>query len=444
MSWKWRRTLILLWTVAVLLLLAPEVAWAQRRVRYDRQHLKNSPSMLEAASQVAGEAARGTVRILADDEPVALGTVVREDGFILTKASELRDGFVVELPDGRRLSGQVLGVLTEHDLAAIKVAATGLAAVEFSTAAVNNAMAGQWLASCGVGAEEVMKIGNLSVPGLRRIPGSGSLLGVRLGLPQAGVPVHRVDPGGPAAAAGLQPGDLIVLLNGTPIESMREFVRVLRNGPPDATYDLTISRNGRRGTVPLTLADGQAGVTLVTEAVGVMIEAVTPGSGAEAAGIKEGDIVLTIEGRQVRSPNALVNQIQAHNPGDVIEVTFLRGGEELSAAAKLGYHSGRTIRGDLQNNLGSRLSGRAVDFPAVFQHDTALDASQMGGPVLDLAGNVLGINIARAGRVETYALPAQIIEAAIPELLSGMLPTATAPALTETGAPPEPEVPENE
>ena len=119
-------------------------AFAQRRVRYDQQHLKNSPAILEAVSPFAAAVAQGTVRVLVGEEPVALGTVISEDGCILTKASELQDGFLVELPDARRLPGTVVGVLKDHDLAAIRVEATGLTPVRFSAQAVNSAAAGQW------------------------------------------------------------------------------------------------------------------------------------------------------------------------------------------------------------------------------------------------------------------------------------------------------------
>ena len=116
-------------------------------------------------------------------------------------------------------------------------------------------------------------------------------------------------------------------------------------------------------------------------------------------------------------------------------MTYLRNGEEFTVSATLGYRSARSPRGDFQNQMGTRLSGRAVDFPAVIQHDSILNADQMGGPVVDLHGRVLGMNIARAGRVETYALPAQVIQAAIPQLLSGRLPTSTAPAAPAAGRP---------
>jgi S1-C subfamily serine protease len=54
-------------------------------------------------------------------------------------------------------------------------------------------------------------------------------------------------------------------------------------------------------------------------------------------------------------------------------------------------------------------------FDRVIQHDTVLDPDECGGPVLDIAGRVVGLNIARAGRVVSYALPASLV---IPQMVS--------------------------
>ena len=59
------------------------------------------------------------------------------------------------------------------------------------------------------------------------------------------------------------------------------------------------------------------------------------------------------------------------------------------------------------------------------QHDTVLDPDECGGPLLDTKGNVVGINIARAGRVVSYALPSSLI---LPQMIS-MLEEARAAAL---------------
>ena len=428
-------------TLAVLLA-APTPAQAQWRTRIDEGLTKAAPALRAAAAEFVESARSCTVRILVDGEQVALGTVISDDGVVLTKASEIGDTFEVELSNGRRVDGRLLGVAREHDLAAIKVEATEpLPTADLDLDAVEAIDAGAWLVSPDPGDEDgEAVVGNLSVKGLRRIPSSGVLLGVGLGPTQQGVPVYGVEPGSAAERAGLQAGDLIIAVDGQRVGTRRDFVRAVRNAPDGARFRVTISRDGRQATTDVQLLGGEMGVTLIAEAAGVLVTQVSPGSGAEAAGLMTNDIITAIDDSPVGDPATLVRIINDYAPGDSIDVTYLRDGVANTVEAIIGYRSGRSLRGDLQNSMGSTLSNRAVDFPAVLQHDSVLNADEMGGPVVDLHGNVLGINIARAGRVETYALPAQVIQGVLPELLSGKLPAATAPAL-EAGQEPMPQEP---
>jgi S1-C subfamily serine protease len=73
----------------------------------------------------------------------------------------------------------------------------------------------------------------------------------------------------------------------------------------------------------------------------------------------------------------------------------------------------------IQNAMGGDLSGRRSGFPAVLQTDMVLSPKDCGGPVVDLDGNVLGISIARAGRVETWVLPGENIRPLLADLKAG-------------------------
>ena len=66
--------------------------------------------------------------------------------------------------------------------------------------------------------------------------------------------------------------------------------------------------------------------------------------------------------------------------------------------------------------MHGHLSSRRSDFPAVIQHDSILQAKYCGGPLVDLDGNVVGVNIARASRVATYALPSSVVTAMLREM----------------------------
>ncbi len=67
----------------------------------------------------------------------------------------------------------------------------------------------------------------------------------------------------------------------------------------------------------------------------VTLTRVVPDGPAAAAGLAEGDVVLSIDGVQTTSMSALVVALRLHHPGDVVSVTFLRDGEQLVTAATL-------------------------------------------------------------------------------------------------------------
>jgi serine protease Do len=98
----------------------------------------------------------------------------------------------------------------------------------------------------------------------------------------------------------------------------------------------------------------------------------------------------------------------------------LRENHEINVRATLGRMSGLpATRGYWMNRMSGRMSQRRAGFPQAIQHDTVLEPEQCGGPVVNLAGQAVGLNIARAGRVETYAVPADVVKGLIRELRSG-------------------------
>ncbi len=173
--------------------------------------------------------------------------------------------------------------------------------------------------------------------------------------------------------------------------------------------------------------------------IGAKIVEVVPGGAAEKAGLKAGDIVIEMNGKKIDSQTAMRAFLDTVRGGDEITLKIQRKDEIKELKMKLG--SAPKDRGDIQNAMGSTLSNRRTGFPLVLQTDMVVDAKDCGGPVVDLEGNVLGINIARAGRVETWVLPSEVIRPLLQEFKSGKY--ATSNAKTETPPPPEAPRPHN-
>ena len=131
--------------------------------------------------------------------------------------------------------------------------------------------------------------------------------------------------------------------------------------------------------------------------------------------------------------------IREHQPGATLNITILRGEEELVVPATLTHPFGQFLsRIAAQNHMGGELSLRRTGFTAVIQHDTVLRPRDCGGPLVNLDGQAIGINIARAGRTETYAIPAGLIVPLIVEMRDGRHPP---PGQPDSAAPDAPTVP---
>jgi serine protease Do len=178
-----------------------------------------------------------------------------------------------------------------------------------------------------------------------------------------------------------------------------------------------------------TAPGGYLGVILDEVAPeGVKIRDIQPGSAAAKAGLKVNDLVLAVAGKSVGSIEALQQALQKYKPGDVVAVHVKRSDKEWDIEAKLGKR--QPERADIQNSMGSELSQRRLGFPHILQHDSVVKPRDCGGPLVDLDGKVIGINIARAGRTESYAIPAEIVQPLLPELMSGRLAPRREPEIT--------------
>ncbi len=179
---------------------------------------------------------------------------------------------------------------------------------------------------------------------------------------------------------------------------------------------------------------GVLGILLEQDEKGPRIDQVLPNSGAEKAGLRVNDIVLSVNGQVTKSRDELVNLVRGFNEGDQVLLAIVRGQESKNITATLGSREDLTDeerRGNFQNMLGGPLSKRRAGFPSAIQHDTVLRPADCGGPLVNLDGKAIGINIARSGRVESLALPVSVVSPLIEEMKSGK----HAPPLATTSNP---------
>jgi serine protease Do len=177
------------------------------------------------------------------------------------------------------------------------------------------------------------------------------------------------------------------------------------------------SRTGRRALAGIVsarireipAAGGAAlGVVLAGSGKAVLIDKVTDGSGAQEAGLRKGDVILEIEGMRIARIEDIAAALKDRKAGTRVRVKCLRGKQEFDADVRLSARSeifNETIsRNDM---MSGDFSKRRSGFPRVLQHDILGSSRVTGGPVLDLDGRCIGMNIARANRAESFAIPVE-------------------------------------
>lgn len=320
------------------------------------------PKLFESATANAADA---TVRIQSKQKDLILGTVMSKDGFILTKGSEVftKDGklqpaLTVVLRDGSVFDVEVRGYHKASDLMLLKVDAEVLTAVKFADP--KQAEPGNWVAA----------------PGWKDNSKSGE---------------------------------------SDNIETVA--VGVVSSGSRQLYLPESRIENANRGYLGILFE--RAGDTTNTRVDKVENEH------ARKAGMKPGDAIIGLNDKPVKNKDEIFDVMNTTRPGEVMSVRVKRkgkdGDEELTFKIQT-VPPALMDRGALQNSMGSSLSDRRGGFSKVIQHDTVLAPSQCGGPLVDLDGNVLGINIARAGRVESWALPGDAVEVVFTELKAGKHP----------------------
>lgn len=157
---------------------------------------------------------------------------------------------------------------------------------------------------------------------------------------------------------------------------------------------------------------------------GVRITLIVSKSPADEAGLWVNDVITKIDSTDTTKIASLRETLGQYDPGERITLTVMRGDKEKKIKLTLAEKdkiSPQNQRSNQQNSMGSRLSRRRKAFPDAFQHDSMLTAKNCGGPVVNIDGHVVGINIARAGRVASYSLPVTTIEPILAELKTGNL-----------------------
>jgi serine protease Do len=264
------------------------------------------------------------------------GFVITADGFIVTNNHVVEGAtrISVAFRNGDEKVARLVGREAASDIAVLKVEATGLPTVELGDS--DDVQVGDEVVAIGnaLALEGGLSVTRGIVSGLHRTVNTnvGSTL---LGMLQTDAAINPGNSGGPLVDAN---GRVIAINTAIanpqssnnvgfaiPMASARPVIDDLRLGRPAAFL----------GVAARSLTPAIAREQGVTITAGALVTRVTEGSAAERAGIREGDVVVSIAGRSVTEAAQVQTLVRTHRPGDTIEVVVFRSGSQVTLRATL-------------------------------------------------------------------------------------------------------------
>ena len=325
---------------------------------------EDSSAVVDAAANVSPAVVRIIVEGVSTDvfgggipeTGVGSGVIYDPSGWILTNRHVVvaEDGstatrMTVELKDGRELAGTVYGIDTLTDLAIVKVEASGLPAAPIGRSA--DIRVGQLAIAIGspLGTyTSTVTTGIISATGRTvRVSAEDQLTN----LIQTDAAINPGNSGGPLLdAAGTVIGintaverDSTGIGFAIPIDIARPIMQQALAGQELARPYVGIRYVAVDAKVKADenlSVDYGALIGPATGSDGESLPAITEGSPAEAAGLKDGDVILSIEGQAIDAEHPLDAVLTSFAPGQTVTVSILRGSEEREVSITLGTRPG--------------------------------------------------------------------------------------------------------
>jgi S1-C subfamily serine protease len=306
----------------------------------DEKKIEDITKMV-APSVVKVEARNGTRK-------VATGVVIDREGFIVTTAliSPRDEEIYVITADGKRIKAEFKGLDTFTQIALIQAQDKGLTPIK--TGKSGNLQPGAWIGVVGLSPENTPSVTQGIVSSIAQ--------DLRLNV--------WVVPGSSGSAVVDKEGLMIGLLRGVYTDEQPLVFEFREKEAVASGYVLSRAEAPAAGMAKATPIDvvnsvaadlkksgkverGWLGVSVGEKEFRVEIVTVEPKSPAELAKLKEGDIILSIERKDITSGQALSQEIRSRKPGQDITVRIERDGKPLDIKVKLGEYSEEEAKREL-------------------------------------------------------------------------------------------------
>ena len=265
------------------------------------------------------------------------GVILTTDGYIVTNyhVVEGAQQITVTLHDDSTYTATVVGSDQQSDIALLKIDATGL------TPAVLGDSDGVQVGAVVIAVGNPMgTLGGTVTDGIvSALNRDISVEGNEMTLMQTSA---AISPGNSGGGLFNTNGELIGIVNAKysdedaeglgfaiPVNTMKTVVQdLLENG--------YVTGRPALGITVITVGDVQTAMQYGVSSLGVYVNSVDEGSGAEAAGMKAGDRIVSIGTQLVESTDDVTNALKSYNVGDVVEVQVDRGRELITLQVTLG------------------------------------------------------------------------------------------------------------
>lgn len=269
------------------------------------------------------------------------GVVLSADGYILTNNHVVDGADALEVvAEGETYEAKLIGTDPSSDLAVIKVDGATLKPIELGNSA--DLVVGEWVMAAGspFGMEQSVSTGIVSA--VNRSYADEESGAIYTNMIQTDAAINSGNSGGALVdAEGKLIGINTLIMSTSGTSSGVGFAI-----PVD--YAAGIAEQIIQGKSP---SHAQMGVSMITvndqiaqrfgleSTEGAYINSLVSGGAADKAGLKEGDVIVKVDGDEIISSSDLVLAVRAHNPGDQVQVTYLRDGKEETTTVTLGSDS---------------------------------------------------------------------------------------------------------
>jgi serine protease Do len=273
-----------------------------------------------------------------DSRSLGSGFIISHDGFILTNAHVVAgaDEIIVRLSDKREFSATVVGTDARSDVAVIRIEAQQLPVVRLGNP--NRLKVGEWVLAIGspFGFDHSVTAGIVSAKG-RALPDENFVPFI-----QTDVAINPGNSGGPlfnlrGEVVGInsqiysETGGFMGLSFAIPIDvAMNVYQQLRKDGRV---------RRGRIGVAVQEVTRALAESFGLVSVDGALVSSLEPGGPADRAGVKVGDVILRVDGRNVPGSTALPLIIAERRPGTVATLGLVRDGKPMDLRVTVGEWS---------------------------------------------------------------------------------------------------------